>query len=722
MKKMNKIMIAVLMVLMLGLSVAVWATEGSLTLQLEPSVTEVGAGDTFDVVVSIGENPGILQAQFELTYDAEAVQVLSVSTENTVFNSEALTVNTETAGKVAIGLEKIAVEENAEAVVHTAAGQLVTVQFQVVENYEGTISMTMLALPGTFLDANGEVGTTVMDVTCEVTAVHVHKEVTVSGTEPTCTQPGLSDGVTCETCGVTLQEQLPLDATGHTEVEDAAQEPTCTVPGLTAGSHCGTCGETIVAQDPVDAPGHIHGEAVRENEIYASCVEDGSYEAVVYCTVCNEELSRSNRITLANGDHVFATQQERVEPNCIDDGYIRMACGCGETKDTVLSATGHKEVIDEGVEATCTQPGLTNGSHCETCGETLEERQTIEAKGHTEKTLSGYAATCTEPGLTDGKVCEECGTILEAQAQTDLVPHSDEVIYGFAPTCTDVGKTDGVSCAICNMVIVAQREIAAVGHTSMDVEEKIPTCAEDGHTAGTKCAICDEVLSGCTKIDSLPHTEVILPAQDANCSMTGLTEGRYCSVCSEVTVKQLLVPKTDHNAKPIDPIAPTCSSVGWTEGSRCFNCNEVLVHPTEVPALPHDEMVIPGKEATCTEPGMTTGCICNACGTFLTVQQEIPAKGHGYDNACDTDCNHCGATRLSSQHEYGNWYTVRPATEESTGEEAHACVHCGHMETRILSKLIPQENGRKGTVIMAFAVMIISAGGIAVALHMRRKQ
>ena len=764
MNKMNKILIAVLLVLMLGLPVAVWATENDLTLQMQPSVTEVSAGETFDVVISVAENPGILQAQFELIYDPEVVQMLSVSKDNTVFQNDTVSVLTEGAGKAIIDLLPVPVEENAEAVVQSAVGQLVTVQFQVAENYEGAISMTLVTVPGSFLTANGEVGPTVMDAACQITAIHVHKEVTVPGTQPSCTEPGLSDGVNCETCGETLQAQQPLDATGHTEVEDPAQDPTCTEPGLTAGSHCGVCNEVITAQQPVGATGHTPGDPVRENEIHASCVADGSYEAVVYCTVCNTELSRSDRITLANGNHVFATLQERVEPTCTNNGYIRMACGCGETKDTVLDATGHTEVVDEGVEATCTQPGLTSGSHCDVCKETLTVRQPIEAKGHTEKTLNGYAATCTEHGLSDGKVCQDCGTILEAQTQTELAPHSEElvpavdatcttpgltegkvcaicntvleaqqetelaehthgIVYGYAPTCTDVGLTDGVTCTVCDAVIVSQREIDPVGHTEIEVEQKIPTCAEAGYTAGTRCAICDVALSGCFEIERLPHTEVVLPAKDATCSTTGLTEGRYCSVCGEVTIKQLLVPTTEHNAKPIDPIAPTCTDVGWTEGSRCTICEEVLVQPAKVEALPHEEVTIAGKDATCTEPGKTTGCICDVCGTVLAEQQEIPALGHVYDHDCDVDCNACGATRLSRDHQYGNWYTIRPATEENTGEEARSCVHCGEMEKRILSKLTPVEDGsRKWTIIMAFVVMVGSAAGIAVALHLRRKQ
>ncbi len=42
----------------------------------------------------------------------------------------------------------------------------------------------------------------------------------------------------------------------HTVVVDAAVEPTCTEPGKTEGSHCSECGEVIVAQTEIPAKGH----------------------------------------------------------------------------------------------------------------------------------------------------------------------------------------------------------------------------------------------------------------------------------------------------------------------------------------------------------------------------------------------------------------------------------------------------------------------------------
>lgn len=51
---------------------------------------------------------------------------------------------------------------------------------------------------------------------------------------------------------------------------------------------------------------HTEGEAVIENENSATCINDGSYDRVVYCIDCGEEISRETIIIPATG-HSYAT-------------------------------------------------------------------------------------------------------------------------------------------------------------------------------------------------------------------------------------------------------------------------------------------------------------------------------------------------------------------------------------------------------------------------------
>lgn len=114
-----------------------------------------------------------------------------------------------------------------------------------------------------------------------------------------------------------------------------------------------------------------------------------------------------------------------------------------------------REDIDEAIPATCTTPGLTQGSHCSVCGnaEVIVKQEEIPALGHTE--------------VNDAAV---------------------------APTCTDTGLTAGCHCSVCSEVLTAQEEVAALGHTEVTDAAKPATCIESGLTEGKHCSVCSEIL------------------------------------------------------------------------------------------------------------------------------------------------------------------------------------------------------------------------------------
>ena len=164
----------------------------------------------------------------------------------------------------------------------------------------------------------------------------------------------------------------------------------------------------------------------RENEIAATCTEEGSYDEVIYCKDCEKELGRTKK-TAAKEDHIYdrtvitddylasgATCTEKAayyysckcgekgtdtfangdakghgyqsvvtKPTCTEKGYTTYTCHCGDsyTADEV-EATGHTEVVDAAKEPTCTETGLTEGKHCEACSTPLVVQNVIPAKGH----------------------------------------------------------------------------------------------------------------------------------------------------------------------------------------------------------------------------------------------------------------------------------------------------------------------------------------------------
>ncbi len=163
----------------------------------------------------------------------------------------------------------------------------------------------------------------------------------------------------------------------------------------------------------------------------------------------------------------------------------------------------HTEEVVPGTAATCTEPGLTDGSVCTVCGETVKEQEVINALGHTEEVVPGTAATCTEPGLTDGSKCTVCGETVKAQETVAASGHTEETIAAVAATCTESGLTEGKKCSVCGTVTVAQETVAASGHAWDWIIDKDATTTEEGEKH-EECGNCGAKQNEGTVIEKLP--------------------------------------------------------------------------------------------------------------------------------------------------------------------------------------------------------------------------
>ena len=415
----------------------------------------------------------------------------------------------------------------------------------------------------------------------EVIPATGHKAEKVPGKAATCTEAGLTDGEKCSVCHAVIVEQKEIPATGHKAETVSGKAATCTEAGLTDGEKCSVCHAVIVEQKEIPALGHSWGEwtvttpasctatgektrtcdrcaATEKRElaktghtevvdpaVEATCTEPGKTEGK-HCSVCGEVITAQKEIPALG--HSWGEWTVTTPASCTATGEETRTCDrCVATEKRELAKTGHTEVVDPAVGATCTEPGKTEGKHCSVCNAVIKAQEVIPAKGHTEVIDTAVAPTCTEPGKTEGKHCSVCNTVLVAQEVIPAKGHTEVIDEAIEATCTTPGKTEGKHCSVCNEVIVAQTEVPAKGHTEVVDLAVEATCTAPGKTEGKHCSVCGEVITAQETVPAKGHTEVVDPVVEATCTKPGKTEGKHCSVCNEVLVAQKVVSAKGHD-------------------------------------------------------------------------------------------------------------------------------------------------------------------------------
>lgn len=181
---------------------------------------------------------------------------------------------------------------------------------------------------------------------------------------------------------------------GHGELtHHGRSEPNCISEGNTEYWECGLCAryfldeagtqETALKNVVLAKTGHTPGEAVRENEIPATCTADGSYDEVTYCTVCSEKYSTEHKTIPAAG-HRWSVKYESDK-----SGHWHVCEVC----DAASEAENHVS----GGAATYAKPEL-----CTVCGYEMSPRKTStggNSSGGTARPSRPAAATETQPGI-----------------------------------------------------------------------------------------------------------------------------------------------------------------------------------------------------------------------------------------------------------------------------------------------------------------------------------
>lgn len=504
----------------------------------------------------------------------------------------------------------------------------------------------------------------------------------VAKKDSTCSAIGTKAHYVCSVCGVCYDENkenelddLIIPVKDHKYEEKEILEATC----CSVGTKQYTCTEC----------GHVYYEEIAKTDKHTPEVLEG-YDATCwskgltegsYCSVCGKILQEQKEIDI---EHKYSEEPtETIEATCISEGYKYYTCSlCGDVKVETIVKKEHELEKLEGYDATCTEPGLSDGEICSYCGTITKKQEVIQAEGHTKDNgVKDVEPTCTEAGSML-YTCNDCG---ETWAyEIPALGHKHETVEGISATCTVPGLSDGEKCSECGEILVAQTVVPALGHDWDDGEIIVQvTCTHRGEISH-ECSRCD--ASYIEYINATGHS------YSEAWSYDGTNHFHKCDNCDAVS------DKTSHKDNNKDHKCDVCgytmsSCVDRDKNHSCDYCGASM--GTHVQAAGKHTCDYCGEVMSAHEGGTATckeSATCTVCGQKYGAKDPANHVGHIIWVTDDTYhqqkydcCNlHLGAKELHDLNE-NNVCTVcghgckHSHTAHTAGLKA-TCTEDGHIE------------------------------------------
>ena len=232
----------------------------------------------------------------------------------------------------------------------------------------------------------------------------------------TCTAQGVKS-VHCKRCDLKKDETV-IPAMGHFWRDEPIVDvsPTCIEDGIQS-IHCVNCSERKEIKK-IEKLGHAYNIT---NSVEPTCTTEGYYGDYL-CSRCGDTIKTG--IVLNALGHEFDSWQTHIAAECEKNGLKKRICEkCGYQESVDIPATGHNEELLKAIAPTCSDVGLTEGSHCSVCGEIIISQYIIPALGHNwgEWTVT-KEATIEEEGAKT-RICKND----PSHTETRVIPKKGEI-------------------------------------------------------------------------------------------------------------------------------------------------------------------------------------------------------------------------------------------------------------------------------------------------------
>ena len=420
----------------------------------------------------------------------------------------------------------------------------------------------------------------------------------------------------------------------------------------------------------------------------------------------------------------------------------------GSKNDTYTPVYEHTPVVDPAVAPTCTETGLTEGSHCGTCGITLVAQESVSALGHAEgdAVIENYVAPdCETAGSYDNMVyCSVCREELSRET-VDIPPEhtpAEPAVENTVPvSCANAGSYENVVyCSVCRKELSRETVITSepLDHKTY-VTTTVPTTAivyTKTNSSSYPFSVSGNQITSTNKIinSSSTYTITALYAFTLELQYNVSSESNYDKLIikhnstTKVTASGTTVTSFTSISIPMqsgDTVTITYSKDGSVDkGDDCAyvkiitgttqtvqtektelvaitdsnrdsfaNCAEAVLcdvcGQVAVDKLPHTEVVDAAVAPTCTAIGLTEGSHCEVCGEVVIAQETVAVLKH---NFVDGYCTVCGEITSSE----GLSFTYLSSTDSYEVSGIGSCT-----DTHIIIPLT--HNGKQVTSIGSYA-------------------